>query len=279
MLRRLAHALTIALPAWLATPAVAEPPARVVSMNVCTDQLAMLVARPGQLHSVSWLAADPATSVLAGETDGLVLNHGLAEEIFLMRPDLVIAGTYTTRTTVALLERLGIPVAAFPPATSLDDIRANIVRMGALLGNERRAAALVAAFDAERAALAARPASGRTLALYHANSYTSGAGTLADAVVTASGLRHLGAEMGYSGTVKLPLEVLIAADPDLVAGEDGAAGQPARAHDAMRHPAYRALADGGRGIAIDSRRWTCGAPFTLEAARRLADDAEAAGDE
>lgn len=82
----------------LAVPA-AEPPARVVSMNVCTDQLAMLVARPGQLHSVSWLAADPAMSVLANEAEGLRLNRGLAEEIFLMKPDLVIAGTFSTRAT------------------------------------------------------------------------------------------------------------------------------------------------------------------------------------
>ena len=36
----------------------AEQPQRVVSMNLCTDQLAMLIARPGQLHSVSHLASD-----------------------------------------------------------------------------------------------------------------------------------------------------------------------------------------------------------------------------
>jgi iron complex transport system substrate-binding protein len=262
-----------------AAPA-AEPPTRVVSMNVCTDQLAMLIARPGQLHSVSWLAADPTISVLAADTGGLVLNHGLAEQIFLMKPDMVIAGTFSTRATVALLNRLGFRVEEFEPAASFDDIRANITRMGDLLGNPGRAADLIARFDADLAALNASPPSDRTLALYYANNYTSGAGTLADAVVDASGLRHLGREMGYAGTVKLPLELLVAAEPDLVAGRERDFGAPAKAQEGFRHPAYRAVAGEGRGIAIDSKYWVCGAPFTLEAARRLAARAEAAtGDE
>lgn len=275
--------MTIGAMLWLgaanAAPA-ADAPGRVVSMNVCTDQLAMLIARPGQLHSVSWLAADPTISVLADDTGGLVLNHGLAEQIFLMKPDLVIAGTFSTRATVALLNRLGFRVEEFEPAASFDDIRANIARMGDLLGNPGRAADLIARFDADLAALNANPPSDRTLALYYANNYTSGAGTLADAVVEASGLRHLGREMGYAGTVKLPLEMLVAAEPDLVAGRARDFGAPAKAQEGFRHPAYRAVAGEGRGIAIDSKYWVCGGPFTLEAARRLAARADAAaGDE
>ncbi len=38
---------------------IEQAPRRVVSMNLCTDQLAILDARPGQLHSVSYLAKRP----------------------------------------------------------------------------------------------------------------------------------------------------------------------------------------------------------------------------
>ena len=41
-----------------AVPAFADAPARVVSMNLCTDQLAMMLAAPGQLVSVSHLATE-----------------------------------------------------------------------------------------------------------------------------------------------------------------------------------------------------------------------------
>jgi iron complex transport system substrate-binding protein len=42
-----------------ATPLRAEAPGRVVSMNLCTDQLALMLAREGQLISVSDIARDP----------------------------------------------------------------------------------------------------------------------------------------------------------------------------------------------------------------------------
>ena len=124
---------------WPASACCADAfPERVVSMNVCTDQLAMLVARPGQLHSVSYLARDAGSSAMVQEAGAYTVNHGLAEEIFLMKPDLVLAGTYTTRTTVSLLRRLGFRVEEFPPEASFEDVRANIVRMGDLLGNPDR---------------------------------------------------------------------------------------------------------------------------------------------
>lgn len=256
-----------------------ERPARVVSMNLCTDQLAILVAHPGQLHSVSWLAADPSASVLWQEARQFSLNHGLAEEIFLMKPDVVIAGTFTTRATVTLLRRLGIRVEEFAPVSNFDDIEDNMTRMGAILGNEPKAHELVTQFRSELRQRMANPQSGKRLALFYANSYTSGSGTLADAIVEASRLRNIGREMGYSGTVKLPLELLVTAEPDLVAGREGDYSYPAKAQENFAHPAYRAVTQGGRGIAMESRYWICGAPFTLQAARDLAARAGSGDDE
>ena len=59
--------------------------------------------------------------------------------------------------TRAALDRLGLTVETFPIETGFADIRANMTRMGALLGREARAAELVAAMDA---ALAAPPSDG-----------------------------------------------------------------------------------------------------------------------
>jgi len=253
----------------------AEPPQRVVSMNVCTDQLAMMIAQPGQLHSVSWLAADPSVSALADQVGDLVLNHGLAEEVFLMKPDLILSGVFSTRATVQLLKRLGFHVEEFEPASSFDDIRKNITRMGKLLGNEERAHALIAGFDRELAELNAIPSTDQTLALYYANNYTSGIGTLADEIVDTSGLINLGKKLGYSGTVKLPLELLVTAEPDLVVGRDRNYIVPSKAQENFKHPAYLAITGADRGVSMESRYWVCGTPFTLNAARKLADVAAA----
>lgn len=270
----LGKAAVVAFSIFLGGPAMAgEAPKRVVSMNVCTDQLAMLVAGEGQLLSVSYLARDPATSVLAGQAARYPVNHGLAEEVFLMHPDLVVAGTYTTRTTVDLLRRLGIRVEEFAPESSIQDIRANLGRMGEILGRRERAAELIAELDRGLAEIAAARPQHRTVALYYANSYTSGRGTLVDAIVEAAGLVNIADSMGLTGTVELPLELLVLARPDLVVDDAEGYAAPALAQENFVHPAYKAVISRATHVAVPSPYTICGAPFTLEAARILQDAA------
>lgn len=247
----------------------AEPPRRVVSLNVCTDQLAMLIAADGQLHSVSRLSADPRTAALAHLAENYVLNHGQTEEIFLMQPDLVLGGTFSTRNTVELLRRLGFRVEEFEPETSFGDVRANLLRMGELLGREARAEELVAELDAGLAELKRNAPPESIVALYEVNSHTSGIGTLANAVVRAAGLVNLAEKLGYSGSVRLPLESLIMAEPDLLAGGDIRHDAPSLADQNFIHPAYLALAGKTKSVYLPSGHMVCGAPFTLISARIL----------
>jgi iron complex transport system substrate-binding protein len=250
-------------------------PRRVVSMNVCTDQLAMLIAGEGQLYSVSNLASDERTSALASQAGRYAVNNGFAEEIFMMKPDLVLAGTFTSQATVDLLKRLGFRVEQFAPASSFDDIRADLIRMGSLLGREDRAASLVSKMDQDLEALRARSVDAKSVAIYYANSYAAGTGTLADAVIRAAGLRNVGETLGAVGVVRLPLELLVLADPDLVVAGDANYRAPALAMEAYAHPAFRAL--GSEAVASQGQYWICGAPFTVEAARLLQDAAIASG--
>ncbi len=247
-------------------------PSRVVSVNVCMDQLAMLVAAPGQLLSVSYLARQPSVSTMAEEALAYPINHGLAEEVFGLAPDLVLAGTYTTRTTVALLRRLGVPVLEMPPAESLDAIPAQLREIGRALGREAASEPLARSFETELAGLRDAAASGLrpTAALHYANGYTSGTGTLADAVVAAAGLENAAASRGLVGTVQIPLETLVMAAPDLLIG-GRRFDPPSRAEERFDHPALAfALADTARTTVSDSR-WVCGGPSTLDAVRALAD--------
>ena len=277
--------LSMALAAWIGTAAFLAasaplradaPPRRVVSMNLCTDQLAMLTAAPGQLHSVSYLARDPQSSVLPDEAKRFAVNHGLAEEIFMMRPDLVLAGTFTSRASVAMLKRLGFRVEQFPPAYSFDEIREQIRRMGDLLGRAERAEELVAELDRR---LASAPDPGKPTwrplaALHFANSYTVGSGTLSSEVVARAGLENLGSRLGLSGTIRLPLETLVVSAPDLIVGGTRyESSAPALAYQTFEHPALRAVLQGRPMTAVPDKYWVCGAPFTAEAVRILADAA------
>ncbi len=251
-----------------ALPATAGRPERVVSVNLCTDQLAMLLAGEGQLISVSFLAADPRSSAMAEAARAYPLNRGRAEEIYLMRPDLVIASRFTGGATLDMLRRLGIPVAVFDPAVTLADVGDRLRQMGAVLGRTERAAQAVAEYEARLGALQAEVAQRPRAALYFANGYTLGDRTLAGQILLAAGFDNLATEAGYSHGGTLPLEVLALAAPDaLITGRPYPGGS--RAEEILEHPVVRALRAGRlRGSVADSD-WICGTPFVLGAVERL----------
>jgi iron complex transport system substrate-binding protein len=255
-----------------APSAAGGAPGRVVSMNLCTDQLAMLVAAPGQLVAVSHLARDPGSSAMAEAARAYPVNRGRAEEIYLLAPDLVLAGRFSNPTTLEMLRRLGLRVAVLDPAESLDDVPARLAEVGRLLGREAAAAGEIARFEARRARLAAMapPEAERpSAALYAANGYARGPRTLGGAIVAAAGLGNVAAEAGLQWGGFLPLELLAMADPDLVITGQELPGE-SRGEAILSHPVVAELrARTGAPLAMD-RDWVCGTPHVLDAAERLA---------
>jgi iron complex transport system substrate-binding protein len=172
-----------------------------------------------------------------------------------------------------MLARLGFRVETFAPAASFDDIRANIRRLGRLLGRETRASHLLAAFDQARSRRrATTPADHRgprpLAALYYANSHTSGRGTLASDILDHARVENLATSLGLGGIVRLPLELIVYRAPDLLITGDAGHHPTARAGAALQHPALRA--NRGRIIAMDNR-WSCGTPAVLDIVRELED--------
>ena len=253
--------------ALLLAPVVAlgeAAPQRVVSMNLCTDQLAMLLAGEGQLHSVTYLAHDERASAMTEEAQNYATNHGLAEEIFLMQPDLVIAGQYSTQATTAMLKRLGIPVEVFPAADSLEAVRDRLIRMGQVLHREQTAANLVADFDARLETLRADVAERPSAVLYYANGYTSGENSLAGQILVAAGFGNAGRQAGYGSGMKMPLEVLAMTDPDVVVTARPYPGA-SRSEELLDHTALRSLRDHRAGATMTDHDWVCGTPYVLRA--------------
>lgn len=251
----------------LAGAADAAPPQRVVSVNLCSDQLAMMLAAPGQLVSVSHIAADPVSSLMADRAADYVPNNGRAEEIWMLQPDLVLAGPYTDATTIQMLDRLGVRVVALPIAGDFDDVRSGIRLVGDALGQPDRAEALVADFDAALAALPGPDPAGPLAAPYEPNGYMTGAHSLTAEVISAAGLRPLSREIGHDVYAPMPLEALVLARPRvLIAGEryQGAS----QAESLLDHPALRDL--GAQRVTVPGRDWICGLPALADTAAALA---------
>ena len=248
-------------------PAGAKPQ-RIVSTNVCADQLALLLA-PERVVSVSFNAADPNISNFAAAAKNIPINAARAEEIVLLKPDLVLGDVYEGASVTRFAEVSGIPVQLVGPGTSIADVR-KIVRDAALAVGERaRGEAAIAAMDARLKAIKRDGRDVRAL-VYEPSGITSGTGTLTNELLAAAGLHTLAPELMSGSYGAVPLELVITAAPDLLIVDDAYGGGQSNAQRLLRHPALRALREHTRLTSIPSRLWLCPGPWIAEAAERLA---------
>ena len=132
-------ALALALTVGIVTPAHAAGLPRIASINLCTDQLLMTLADPVQIVGLSPYSRDAARSYAAEEAKKYRRLSGEAEDVLMLRPDVVVATQYTKRATRELLKQQGMRVAEFDVATSIDDVKEQIRRMGDLVRHPDRA--------------------------------------------------------------------------------------------------------------------------------------------
>jgi iron complex transport system substrate-binding protein len=247
-----------------------EKPRHIVSLNMCVDELVLRLAEPQNVASVTWLSRDPKNSNVADLGAGIAVNHGLAEEIIPLKPDLIIAGIYTARTAVALLKRVGIPVLEIDVPRSLDDVRRQIREIAGLIGERQKGESVVADMDRRLAALPRPPSSDRPRAVVlNPNGATVGKGTLVDEIMTRAGLTNVAAELGIDSYGQIPLEAVAANAVDVLIVSASRDGPPALATEILRHPVLAALADRTRVLVMPGRLWNCGGPAVVEAIERL----------
>jgi iron complex transport system substrate-binding protein len=274
--RRLAAlALGLWLAAWGGLARADDAPAqpqRIVSLNMCTDELVLRLASLKHVASVTWLSQDPRNANMAARALVIPANHGLVEEVLAYKPDLVVAGAYTTRATVALLKRVGVTVREFGVPRNLAEMRAQIRDMAVLLGEQQNGEELIAAIDARLAALAdrPRPAHPRAIVL-RPNGFTTRRGSLVDEILTAAGLINLAAELGIDNYSQIALETVALGKADILILNTTPDGPPSLAHEILHHPVLARLGDRLKLIALPAKLWTCAGPAVIDAIELLLD--------
>jgi iron complex transport system substrate-binding protein len=251
-----------------ASPLLAKPQ-RIASINLCTDQLVVLLAERAAIVSLYRSSADPAFSSVAAQARGLHLNRGLAEEIMALEPDLVVAGIFTARPAVALLRRRGVRVVELPLADSFAAIRRQIEVLAAELGEEERGRQLIGDMERRLARVAAHAGSSRSALAVGPNFFTNGRATLFDEVLNRAGLRNVAADQGLTGFARLDLEQLVRASPDVIIMPSDPGRSPSLAVERLAHPAIRHTLRDRTLVSIPSALWPCGGPLTVEAVERI----------
>ncbi len=255
-----------------ASAVAGTPPQRIVSINLCSDVLALELADPGTVKSVFRVAADPEDSPVADLAAKLPLNNATAEDILSAKPDLVLAHRYSSPFTLALLARAHVPVVQVKDASSFEDIRDNVRAVAAAIGHPERGEAWIARFDASlTASKRLPPAHPLRAVIYQDLGGAAAANTILGALLKHAGFENVVETPSSGGFVNLTIEELIDMRPDFVAVGVYRAHEPSLAHAQLAHPALRDyVAHHARAVDLPAKLWTCGTPFIADIADRLA---------
>lgn len=250
--------------------AEAARPQRIVSINLCADELLLRLADRERIASVTWWARDAGDSNVAALAKGVPANHGLAEEIMALRPDVVLAGVYSPQNTIDILRRLGVHVVQFDVPNSLDDVRFEIRRLAAAIGEQARGETLIAEIDARFAALAPQAhAPPLRAVVLRPNGITAGKASLVEDIMRRAGLENLAAELDKGNYLQIPLEAVALQGADIVIVDGESDGPPSLATETLNHPVVAALGRRVRIVSMPAKLWTCGGPNLVDAAQRL----------
>ncbi|MEM1105557.1 MAG: ABC transporter substrate-binding protein [Pseudomonadota bacterium] len=250
---------------------VGARPMRIVSLDYCADQYVLKLADRAQILAVSPDAGADFSHMRAAAR-GLPTVRPVAEDVLVLRPDLVVRAHGGGPNAAAFFQRAGIPVLQVGWATTLDDgaptsIAAIIEHMAAGLGQAERGAAVLANFRARLAAAGPR-ARGVTALYMTPAGVTTGPGSLIHEMLTAAGLENFETARGWRA---LPLERLAYEQPGLVVASffETLTNHP-NAWSAARHPVARAQLDGPGTVPLQGAWTACGAWFLMDAVEALA---------
>jgi iron complex transport system substrate-binding protein len=261
-MRRWVRAGAVALA--LCSAVAAAPPSRIVSLKLCTDGLLLDLVPRSRIASVSYLSETPDNAYLWPQAKGIPVNHGTAEEVLLLRPDLVLADDYTSPAVLSFLAQAKIPLVHVPDANNFAQIRTALRIVAKAVDAVPRGETLIAVMDAKLRRLAAtEPKRTIRIAGWGNGGYVPGPGTLFNAILTAAGgvniMRH---------NASLDTEQLLLARPDLLAyGDDRYSGHSLRDNQSYNPLVMKLYAH--RRVTYPAAWFGCGVPQSADAAVQL----------
>ncbi|RZJ00406.1 MAG: ABC transporter substrate-binding protein [Brevundimonas sp.] len=168
-----------------------------MSLDQCGDQYALALA-PDATLALSPRADDP-DSWMRAEAKGRRHIRPTLESAIAFQPDVVVRYWGGDSRLLARLEADGVRILTISDATDFEAVRANIKAVASGLGEDARGQALLARMETRLADAAPTAGTSRGSAQYlTAGGFTSGPGTLIDAILKAAGFTNATEAPGFA---------------------------------------------------------------------------------
>jgi iron complex transport system substrate-binding protein len=256
----------------LALAGCAAPPpggGGIVSINPCADAMLVQLVPAERIAAISHYSRDPGASSIPLEVARRFrTTSGTAEEVIALRPDIVVASSFTPPATRSAFARAGIETLYLDMPATIAASRAQVLDLARAVGAPVAGAAMAARIDA-----LPPPPDGPPVPalLWIGGNMVSGGGTLLDEMMARTGFSNVAADYGLRFTGELPIEQIIARPPRVMLAPDG------NAHDSDSRAARlraRALSASGAQVTqahFPRRLINCGGPVIPDAMARLAE--------
>ena len=233
--------------------------ASVASLNLCTDEYLLLLARPQEIASVSFLSQDPQESPLWKRARGHHPNRGSLEDVLEFRPKTVLTMGGGGRATSLIARRMNIQAVDLRSVTSFDDVVFNFKAVAAALGHPERARSWLSRLAALRASA---PKMARDAIWLGGGGQTVGVPSVGADWMRLAGLK----QRALTGD-RVSLETLLVRPPAILIESRYRSGQVSRGAEWLNHPIVRNAKS--RRVQADGRAWTCMGPLVIGEVERL----------
>ena len=231
---------------------------RVASLNMCTDEYLLMLARPSEVASVSRLSRDPADSSLWRIGRRYPENRGDLESAIPARPNLLLTMGGSGRATSLIAKRMGLRTLDLPFPATIDDVERSMVRVAAALGDARRALS----WSQKLAALRRSQGPSADAIFLGAGGNSVGAASLEAEWMQLAGLKQRPLPGGRAS-----LELLAIRPPAVLLRSSYRRNERSLGQAWLDHPLAKPKAS--HIVSIDGRPWTCAGPLMLDEATRL----------
>ena len=255
---------------WFVVPWSTLAAERIVSLDVCTDQLVLLLAKKADIVGLSYLARDCTISVMCQQARHIPVLRAHTEAVLQALPSVLLVGPFEASKAQFVAKVLGTKVLVMPSVSSLSDVTVQIMRVARAVGQIARGKELVADFQKRMKQLTVPITDFAPRAvIYEANGFVMPVGSLADDVMTHAGIKNEAKALGVGSVARrVPLEILLRDKPDFLVRDDNAQGYSI-AQAMLNTPLLRAAFPPSHRIDIPARLWLCGLPQTLNVLARL----------
>ena len=233
--------------------------ARIASLNLCTDEYLLLLARPREVASVSFLSRDRRESPLWRIAKPHPANNGSVEAVLKHRPTMLLTMGGGGRASGLIAGRMGIKRVTLKHHATLADVADNLRTVAAALG---RPAAARPWLDRLAALQRSTPAKARDAIWLSAGGNSLGAGS-----VRAQWMRLAGLGQRDLPNERATLEILLTRPPEVLVETDYRRGDVSLGNRWLDHPIVRNLKS--VRVLTDRRASNCMGPLMIGEVERL----------